>query len=343
MDEKDVASSKHASTRADTDDAYSATSNAKKVGALAALIVQNTALVLVSKFSFSRGERVAPYLVSTVVACSETLKLVASVALLAHTHGKGAVVSAMRDARPNGARLALPSALYVLQNNLLFKAVRMLSPTTYAVCAQSKILTSALCSVWLLHSKITRRQCFALATLVAGMVLVRASETNHRGRGARIGASSRDGDASRGLFALFAAAFISGFTGAYLEKIYTSSDDASVESHSVWFRNAQLACFSVPIAVMSAYWRDGARIDRGGFFQGYDVVVAIVVVLQATGGLVVGIVMRHAGNILKCFAVSISMCNGAVFTRVTSPEQTSASTLATGLALVVAATFAYSA
>jgi UDP-sugar transporter A1/2/3 len=89
--------------------------------------------------------------------------------------------------------------------------------------------------------------------------------------------------------------------------------------------------------------RDSAQIGRGRFFQGYDIVVAIIVVLQATGGLVVAIVMRHAGNILKCFAVSISMCNCAVFTFLVSSEQTNVSTLVIGLALVVVTTFAYSA
>jgi len=60
-------------------------------------------------------------------------------------------------------------------------------------------------------------------------------------------------------------------------------------------------------------------------FQGYDIVVAIVVVLQATGGLVVATVTRYAGNILKCFAVLISMCNCALFTFLVSSEQTSVS------------------
>ena len=314
---------------------------AKRFGALAALIAQNTALVLVTKFSFSRGV-LTPYLVSTVVACSESLKFVVSCALLTRTHGKGAAISAMRDLRSNGARLALPSALYVIQNNLLFKAVQLLSPTMYMVCSQSKILTSALFSVLLLNSRITRRQCLALLTLVAGMILVNASE--NLGGAERVVASANGGDTSRGLLAVFTATFISGFAGAYLEKMYKSSNHGGAESHSdsVWFRNTQLACFSVPVALMSAYWRDSAQIWHG-LFQGYDYVVAIVVILQATGGLVVALVMRHAGNILKCFAVSISMCNCAVFTCLVSSEQTSVSTLVMGLALVVAATFAYSA
>ena len=323
-----------------TNNVYCGAFTAKSFGALAEPILQNTALVLVTKFSFSRGV-LTPYLVSTVVACSESLKFVVSCALLTHTHGKGAAISAVRDLRSNGARLALPSALYVLQNNLLFKAVRLLSPTMYMVCSQSKILTSALFSVLLLNSRITRRQCLALMTLVVGMILVNASE----GGAERVVASANGGDTSHGLLAVFTATFISGFAGAYLEKMYKSSNHGGADSHSdsVWFRNTQLACFSVPVALMSAYWRDSAQIGHGGFFQGYDYVVGIVVVLQATGGLVVALVMRHAGNILKCFAVSISMCNCAVFTCLVSSEQTSVSTLVMGLALVVAATFAYSA
>ena len=76
-----------------TDYVYCGAFTAKRFGALAALIAQNTALVLVTKFSFSRGV-LTPYLVSTVVACSESLKFVVSCALLTHTHGKGAAISA---------------------------------------------------------------------------------------------------------------------------------------------------------------------------------------------------------------------------------------------------------
>lgn len=317
--------------------------SAKKVGALVALTTQNTALVLVTKFSFSRVE-IEPYLASTVIACSELLKLVVSCALLANADGKSAVVLALKDLRSNSARLALPSVLYVIQNNLLFKAVRLLSPTLYMVCSQSKILTSALFSVLLLNSRITRRQCFALAALAVGMILVHESESDHTTK-EHVFSFKMDGDASNGLLALFAATFISGFTGAYVEKMYQSSNDGSggsSRSSSVWFRNTQLACFSLPVALTSAYLRDSALIGRDGFFQGYDMVVALVVVLQATGGLVVALVMRHAGNILKCFAVSISMCNCAVFTVLASSDRTSVSTLAMGLAIVVAATFAYS-
>ena len=226
-----------------TDYVYCGAFTAKRFGALAALIAQNTALVLVTKLSFSRGV-LTPYLVSTVVACSESLKFIVSCALLTNTHGKGAAISAMRDLRSNGARLALPSALYVIQNNLLFKAVRLLSPTMYMVCSQSKILTSALFSVLLLNSRITRRQCLALMTLVVGMILVNASE----GGAERVVASANGGGTSRGLLAVFTATFISGFAGAYLEKMYKSSSHGGADSHSdsVWFRNTQLACFRFP-------------------------------------------------------------------------------------------------
>ena len=313
---------------------------AKKFGTLAALTAQNTALVLVTKFSFSRA-RNTPYLASTVVACSELLKLVVSCTLLRCTNGKGSAVLAMRDLCSNSARLALPSVLYVLQSNLLFKAVRLLSPTLYMVCSQSKILTSALFSVLLLNSRINRRQRFALTMLVGGMILVHKSESNHIG-GERVTASARDGDTSHGLVALFAATSISGFAGAYLEKMYKLSNDVNGKAYSVWFRNTQLACFSVPMALLSAYWRDGVAIERDGFLQGYDIIVALVIVLQASGGLLVALVMRNAGNLLKCFAVSISMCNCAVYTVLASSDDKAVCTLAMGLLLVVASTFMYS-
>ena len=319
---------------------YQAVFTAKKFGALAALTAQNTALVLVTKFSMSRVG-ITPYLASTVIACSESLKLIISCFFLAHADGKPSLFLALRDLRSNGARLALPSVLYVIQNNLLFKAVRSLSPTLYMVCSQSKILTSALFSALLLNSRITRRQCFALVALLVGMILVHKSESDHAAE-EDFFSFTRDSDVSSGLLALFAATFISGFAGAYLEKIYKSSDGKSGDPHSVWFRNTQLACFSVPVALVNVYWRERARIGRDGYFQGFDIVVALVVALQATGGLVVALVMRHAGNILKCFAVSISMCNCVVFTFLVSMDRTDVSTLSMGLALVVTATFAYS-
>ena len=52
---------------------------------------------------------------------------------------------------------------------------------------------------------------------------------------------------------------------------------------------------------------DGAEIAKHGFFDGYNWVVWALIVFQAMGGLLTSLVMRHADNIAKNFATSISI------------------------------------
>ena len=311
-------------------------SPARKYQALALLIltIQNTALVLVTKFSYR--ETATPYDVSTVVACAELVKLTLSCMLLSASEGQSAVIDALREVLPNSMRLVLPSVLYVIQNNLLFHGVRLLSPTLYMVCSQSKILTSTLCSALLLGTRITRKQHVAVLLLVCGMVMVQDEE----GRGQNLPShGGYKGETLKGMFTVFTAAFTSGFAGAYLEKMYKEST-----KRSVWFRNAQLACFSLPVAMIGVVWREGERLHANeSVFQGFDAIVVLVITLQAIGGLAVAAVLRYAGNILKCFAVSISICNCAVATMMFSNKGShnlSASTTL-GVAFVISATFLY--
>ena len=304
--------------------------------ALFILTIQNTALVLVTKFSYRTAA--TPYVVSTVIASAELVKLVLSYILLVASDGQSAARDALREVPSNATRLAVPSVLYVIQNNLLFEGVRLLSPTAYMVCSQSKILTSAICSVLLLGTRITRKQYVALMVLVCGMIMVQGEE----GRGSNVRLDkARTEDTLQGMVAVLTAAFTSGFAGAYLEKMYK---EEHAQKRSVWFRNAQLACFSLPVAMIGSAWRDGERLRANeGAFQGYDGVVLLVIALQAAGGLVVAAVLRYAGNVLKCFAVSISICNCALATTVFANDGHNLSVTASlGIALVIGSTFLYS-
>ena len=303
--------------------------------ALFILTIQNTALVLVTKFSYRKSA--TPYVVSTVIASAELVKLVLSYILLVASDGQSAARDALREVPSNATRLAVPSVLYVIQNNLLFEGVRLLSPTAYMVCSQSKILTSAFCSVLLLGTRIAREQHVALLLLVWGMFMVHGEER----RGQHLpSVEAQTGETVRGVVAVFTAAFTSGFAGAYLEKMYKEAGD---NKRSIWFRNIQLSCFSLPVAMIGSAWRDGERLRANdGVFQGYDVVVVLVIALQAVGGLVVAAVLRYAGNVLKCFAISISICNCAVATTLFSDDHNWSTSTILGIALVVVATFLYS-
>ena len=300
--------------------------------ALLLLTSQNTALVLLTKFSYR--EQAVPYVVSTVIACSEVAKLVASCLLVAGFDGRIALEGAFREIPSSAFRLALPSVLYVVQNNLLFEGVRLLSPTVYTSCSQSKILTSAFFGVVLLKSRVTRKQIMALCTLVVGMILVQNEGSSGDDKGVSL----------RGLVAVFTASITSGFAGAYLEKMYKGVADDKAVQRSIWFRNAQLACFSVPIAIFTAYWRNGEGISSRGVFAGYDGVVLGIIALQAIGGLIVAAVMKYASNVLKCFAVSLSICNCTIATKYVFRVDDNVGldfNQILGIALVIGSTFAY--
>src|SRR5690606_12457434 len=59
---------------------------------------------------------------------------------------------------------------------------------------------------------------------------------------------------------------------------------------------------------------DLPRLRSEGFFHGYSPLVAAVVVNHALGGLVVALVVKYADNLVKGFAVSLSIIiSAAIF------------------------------
>lgn len=109
---------------------------------------------------------------------------------------------------------------------------------------------------------------------------------------------------SVGLTAVLIAATVSGFAGVYFEKILKESPSHT----SVWIRNLQLGVYSILAAFFGGVvYQDGAGIMEHGFFEGYNWIVWVTIVLQAAGGVISSIVIRDADNIVKNFATGISI------------------------------------
>ena len=263
------------------------------LASLAALTVQNTALVLLMKQSY-RKDAIA-YSASSVVVLSELIKFLFCVIKVSSTDGRRRAVKALRTATTN-VSLALPSVLYIVQNNLLFEGVRNLPVSVYVVGSQAKILTSALFTYFLLGVHISYKKAGALLILVAGMTMVQLPDQINRG-------VTPERNYFLGLSAVLLACCTSGFAGVSLERIYKSNGGGSI-----WEKNMQLSCFSLPLSLMAAVAKDHELFRSVGFFYGYDATVCAVTLLQAAGGLIVAIVMRYASTVLKCFAVALSIC-----------------------------------
>lgn len=72
-------------------------------------------------------------------------------------------------------------------------------------------------------------------------------------------------------------------------------------------RNIQLSFLSLPFGLFTCLVYDWVPIHSQGFFFGYDGFIWYLVLLQATGGLLVAMVVKYADNILKGFATSLAI------------------------------------
>lgn len=290
-----------------------------KYASLLILIVQNSALVLVMRYS-----RVMPgprYLTSTAVLLSEVIKCVVCAYLhVSQTRAALRENSLPSSSRPSSATssgsalapsgygwralkedligpesgaiyLTVPAVLYTIQNNLQYVAASNLDAATFQVTYQLKILTTALFSVWMLHRQLTSLKWLALLLLTAGVACVQLPSGTTK-------TVTTEGSRFVGLVAVFLACVISGLAGVYFEKILKNT------KASIWLRNIQLGGFSAIICSIGLLLFDRQQIAADGFFYGYNTVTWMAIATQALGGLIVAVVVKYADNILKVIVFS---------------------------------------
>lgn len=199
------------------------------------------------------------------------------------------------------------------------------------VTYQLKILTTALFSLALLNKKLAAVQWVALLVLFVGVALVQLAQMG-------VHPAIVEGHVQRplvGFLAILAACCLSGFAGVYFEKILKGSDV------SVWMRNVQLSTFAVPFGLLTTLANDYAEVHEKGFFYGYNMLIWIVILLQALGGLLVAVVVKYADNILKGFATSLAIVLSCVVSVYAFEFHLSWQFVA-GAALVMGSIFLYS-
>jgi len=229
-------------------------------------------------------------------------------------------------------KVSVPAILYTVQNNLLFLALSHLDAATYQVTYQLKILTTAIFSVSMLGKQLDAPKWASLVMLMLGVALVQWP-TDDGGSKADAGHSWMD--KMLGLGAVLLACVSSGFSGVYFEKILKGS------TTSVWMRNLQLAFFSIFSGLFAVLFTDFKAIRENGFFQGYNAIIWIVVLLQAYGGLIIGLVVKYADNILKGFATSISIILSSVCSYFIIGDFEPSTAFLMGAMIVIGATFLY--
>ncbi|XP_058873045.1 UDP-galactose translocator isoform X1 [Acipenser ruthenus] len=269
---------------------------------LAVLVVQNASLILSIRYARTLpGER---FFATTAVVVAEMLK-VATCLLLILLQKRGnlkeflvLLYDSIFVQYSDTLKLAVPSLIYTLQNNLQYVAISNLPAATFQVTYQLKILTTAIFSVLMLRKSLSRLQWVSLLFLFAGVAIVQVEQEGGR-KEASVENDSQN--YAKGLAAVIVSCLSSGFAGVYFEKILKGS------TASVWMRNVQLGIFGSGLGLLGMWWNDGAAIGEKGFFFGYTPLVWGVIFNQAFGGLLVAVVVKYADNILKGFATSFSI------------------------------------
>ncbi|KAJ3278793.1 hypothetical protein HK104_002027 [Borealophlyctis nickersoniae] len=285
---------------------------------LLALVVQNSALILVMRYSRSHSDQ--PYLTSTAIFLAEIIKLIMSIGLRFREARNLSISSLSTEVfgpDSNALKMAIPAALYSMQNALLYRAITRLDAVTYQVTLQLKVFTTAIFAVIMLRRSLMLRQWLALFALAVGVVLVQVAGTRNPIPSSSLDEPPIANEASvaekslflayQGLLAAVAACIISGFSSIFFEKVLKET------KASMWVRNIQLAVFgSIFTGVVGVLWTDGDAIARQGFWSGYDAAAFATVFLNATTGIIVALVLKYADNILKGFASGMSIVLSSV-------------------------------
>lgn len=335
---------------------------------LGALVAQNTAIALTMRLAVTSHSGFKP---STAVCCDEALKLIFCVFMMLHFYvtkpdtqlselkplcqgdeeddeenemnnsSSGGFFSFLQDEVCSHGlleylKMSVPALLYTIQKNLLYVALSNLQPVVYQVSSQSKILTTAFFSYVMLGKYIRCNQVIALLLLVSGVIAVQLSAYRDQ---SHAHASAPDANPFVGIAAVQLASCTSGFSSVYFE--YMLKKDAPKSEWSLWVRNIQLASFALPIALITAFAKDGSSIIHNGFMYGYQPLTWVVICLEATGGIFVALVTKYADSILKNFATALAIVlNAALCALYFGFSVTPLFTL--GAVLVLLAIFQYS-
>lgn len=293
---------------------------------LISLAAQNCALTMLT--SYSRSVSGPKYLASTAVVAGELLKTFVVMCQLFCKHGIRQVFLVVLPHNIltfRTMKYAIPAIFYTVQNNLWFYANDHLDPVTVAVTSQLKVLTTAVFSVVMLGRRLSYMHWFALLVLICGLIVMQ-----YKGGGGNSG----DGNFYYGLLAMVVACSSSGFAGVYLELLFKQLDT------DIWMANMQLQLFCLPVAGLGLF-SDLQHMEGRGPLYGWDSITGIVVLLSAMGGFLVSFTMKYANNILKTFAVSMSLVANCLLSSFVLSLALAPHTLG-GVSLVIASSWLYS-
>ncbi|GFP84834.1 cmp-sialic acid transporter 5 [Phtheirospermum japonicum] len=252
------------------------------------LTLQYGAQPLISKRFTSREVIVT----SSVLTC-EVIKVICALALLAKD---GSLRKLFKEWTLIGSLTAsgLPAAIYALQNSLLQISYKNLDSLTFSMLNQTKLFFTAFFTYIILRQKQSIQQIGALFLLIIAAVLLSVGEGSSK-------ASSSDNPDEilfYGIVPVLVASVLSGLASSLCQWA------SQVKKHTSYLMTVEMSIIgSMCLLASASKSPDGLDIRRHGFFHGWTPLTLIPVVLNAVGGILVGLVTSYAGGVRKGFVI----------------------------------------
>ena len=241
---------------------------------------------------------------------------------------------------------AVPGATHAAQNSTVFHGLMLLGLPTFSMPCNFKMFATAVLFRTVLKRRLINIQWAACVMLVCAMV---ASKTRVlMGLGQKSGAWSSDSDLYFGTVLVMVNSFFSGFSGIFNECLIKKIDPEA----PLMFKNMQLHFCGAVINMMPYLLSHGAPppnlkagVDASadacsGFFRGFSVAVWLVILNNALLELTVAFIMKHANNVVKCFAQATQVCVTTYFSNLFLGEKLDAPFLL-GLEILTCSLFLY--
>lgn len=279
--------------------------NSFKLFLLVMMVAQNSATVLVGRYTRSSVPKDMLYDVNHLIIIVELGKFILS-SILEFNATKGKLLQSLQQhvfERPFDAlKVLIPALLYLVQNTLLYVALSNLTAPLFQVTYQAKLVTTALVSVLMLQRSYSFQQWVCLFVLSLGVAIVVLGEQQKK-------AEAANQNLFVGLVAVSISCFSSALAGVYFEKVLKKPQDKAPQA-SLWMRNMQLAFYSIIIAALQGASRPPSE---QAYLHGFTFWTWVLVALQAGGGLLVAAVIKYADNVLKGLATGVSVVVATTF------------------------------
>jgi len=255
---------------------------------LTLLTLQYGAQPLISK-RFVRQDTI----VTSLVLATEAAKVICAIVLLI---AEGSLKKQFRNWTLTGSLTAsgLPAAIYALQNSLLQISYKNLDSLTFSILNQTKLLWTAFFTYLILGQKQSSKQILALTLLISAAVLLSVGESSSKGSKG----GSSDYVLLYGIIPVTVASMLSGLASSLCQWA------SQVKKHTSYMMTIEMSFIGSMCMLASTYRSpDGEAIRKYGFFHEWTLWTVVPVLMNAVGGILVGLVTTYAGGVRKGFVI----------------------------------------